>query len=263
MTNDYLACYTTAMLKMISVNMEGEKHFPRVLNLIKTEDPDIICLQECPQSFQDYLQTLGYRTDFLPMLYEIQNDVEYTEGLVFASKLPCATVHKYYYQPDYELPRHPVPTPPHARHHGYILASLEHEGELYHVATTHVMCTDDGMPTEHQTQGVKKLLSLLHTEKPHLICGDFNIPRGYNPLYEDFIKNYTDTIPAEYASSLDRNLHRLGNATNLNAPIFDIYMVDHLFIKPEYQVSDVRLQFGVSDHAAIVATIAKTFTETK
>lgn len=251
------------MLKLISVNMEGEKHFPRVLNLITTEQPDVICIQECPESFQKNLQGRGYRTDFLGMRHNIQNDVEYTEGLMIASKLPYATVHKYYYQPEYQLPTSPIPTPSHLMHHGYIIATLEHAGELYHFATTHIMWPPDGMPTEHQTQGVKKLLSLLQTEKPHLICGDFNIPRGYNPLYEDFTKNYTDTIPAHYNSSLDRNLHRLGKTENLNAPIFDIYMVDYLFAKPEYTVSDVRLQFGVSDHAAIIATITKSHPDEK
>ena len=169
------------MLKLISVNMEGEKHFPHILSLIKSENPSIICLQECPESFQKYLQDLGFRTDFLAMRHHVQNDVEYTEGLVFASNLPFASIHKYYYQPDYALPSQPVPTPDQLMHHGYIYASLEHNEELYHFANTHIMCTADGMPNEHQTQGVKKLLSLLQSEKPHLICGDFNIPRGYNP----------------------------------------------------------------------------------
>jgi endonuclease/exonuclease/phosphatase family metal-dependent hydrolase len=250
-------CYTTAMLKLISVNMEGEKHFPRIVSLIRIEDPDIICLQECPESFRNNLQTIGYRTDFLAMRHHVQNDVEYTEGLVFASKLPFASTYKYYYQPDYELPTLPIPTPKHIMHHGYIMGTVEHKEQLYHIATTHVMVTPDGLPTEHQTQGVKKLLSLLQTEKPHLICGDFNIPRGFNPLYEDFSRNYLDTIPTTYASSLDRGLHRDGRSTQLNAPVFDSYMVDYLFAKPEYNVHDVRLQFSVSDHAAIIATISK------
>ncbi len=34
-------------------------------------------------------------------------------------------------------------------------------------------------------------------------------------------------------------------------------MVDGLFTTPAYRASDVRLQFGVSDHVAIVATIEK------
>lgn len=247
------------MLKLISVNIEGEKHYPLVLSLIKNENPDIICLQECPESFQNNLLALGYKSDFLAMMHEIQNDVEYTEGVIFASKLPFASVHKYYYQPDYDLPAQPTPTPHELKHHGYIFGTLEHQGNLYHIATTHVMVTPNGLPTEHQTQGVKKLQSLLSTEKTHVLCGDFNIPRGFNSLYDELTKTYIDTIPTDYKSSLDANIHRLGKLKqNLNAPIFDSYMVDYLFAQPEYMVSDVRLQFGVSDHAAVVATITKT-----
>jgi endonuclease/exonuclease/phosphatase family metal-dependent hydrolase len=245
------------MITLVSVNMEGEKHFSRVLTLLKTENPDVVCLQECPESFQTYLQALGYRTDFLAMRHHVQNDVEYTEGLVLAHKSPFATTHKYFYQPDYELPSNPVPTPAQLMHHGYIIGAFEHENTLYHIATTHVMVTPDGLPNEHQTQGVKKLLSLLQIEKPHVLCGDFNIPRNINPLYTEFTKIYTDVIPPHYTSSLDRTLHRLGTAANLNAPIFDTYMVDYLFSTPEYEVPNVRLQFGISDHAAVVTRIHK------
>lgn len=238
--------------------MEGEKHFPKILSLINTEHPDVICLQECPESFQTNIQALGYTTNFLAMCFDIQNDVAYCEGLLFASKLPFHAIHKYYYQPDRTLPTQPVPTIKSQQHHGYIFGSIECAGELYNIATTHVMVTPDGMPTEHQAQGVKKLLSQVASEKPHIICGDFNIPRGINPLYEDLTKIYADAIPLEYASSLDRNIHRLGKNQNLNAPIFDTYMVDYLFAKPEYTILDVRLQFGVSDHAAVVGNIKMT-----
>ena len=251
------------MLKLISVNMEGEKHFPRILKLIATESPDVICLQECPESFQDNLQAVGFTTDFMPMRYQIQNDVAYAEGLVFASKLPFTTSQKHYYQPDRLIAPTPVPTPKPLMHHGYILGIVESAHDIIQIATTHSMVTPDGLPTEHQTQGVKKLLSLLATEKSHVLCGDFNIPRNFNPLYDELTKVYTDMIPLEYPSSLDRSLHRLGKTPALTEPIFDSYVVDYIFSKPDYEVSDVRLQFGISDHAAIIANISKTHVELK
>ena len=68
---------------------------------------------------------------------------------------------------------------------------------------------------------------------------------------------YTDTIPANYTSSLDKTLHRKGDDPS-RAHLFTDFMVDYLFTKPDYQASDVRLEFGISDHAAVVATISKT-----
>ncbi len=84
------------------------------------------------------------------------------------------------------------------------------------------------------------------------------MPRGYNTNYTQFCAHYTDEIPNTYTSSLDRTLHRLGSRSDLNAPIFDIYMVDYIFSQPPYRVTDVSLMFGVSDHAAVQAQISKT-----
>jgi hypothetical protein len=84
-----------------------------------------------------------------------------------------------------------------------------------------------------------------------------NMPRGYNANYEHFIKRYIDTIPKQYMSSLDRNLHRLGSDPDLKSPMFESYMVDYIFSQPPYIVEDVLLHFGVSDHAGVTAIIKK------
>lgn len=248
---------------MISVNMEGEKHFPRTLNLITQENPDVICIQECTEEFLSKLQKIGYQTTFCAMRRQIQNDVAYIEGNAVATKMPHTAVIKYYYQPDRTLPT-VVPTPNDLKHHNVIIIQVaDATGDVYIIATTHGIYTHNGLPDEHQTQGVKKLLSLLASEKSHVLCGDFNIPRGINVLYDELTKHYVDMVPPGYQSSLDRTYHVHGNNPNLTEPIFDSYMVDYLFSKPEYTITDVRLQFGVSDHAAIVATIAKTISEQK
>lgn len=251
------------MLKLISMNMEGEKHFPRILTLIIAEQPDVICIQECTEEFLQKLEALGFHTTFCAQRWQIQNDVAYLEGNAIASKLPHTATIKYYYRPHATLPP-TVPTPNDLKHHNVIIATLiDTNGDSYIFATVHGIYTKNGLPDEHQTQGVKKLLSILATEKPHILCGDFNMPRGYNVLYEEYAKLYTDTIPLEYTSSLDRAFHIHGNNPSLTEPIFESYMVDYLFSKPEYTVTDVRFQFGVSDHAAIVATVSKTHAELK
>lgn len=238
--------------------MEGEKHFPKILNLIKTEGPDVICLQECPENFLEKLHQAGFYTTFAPVRRQIQNDVEYIEGNTIATKSEHQSVIKYYYQPDRTLPEQPVPTPNDLKHHNFILTQTEHtDGQTYNIATTHGIYTVNGLPTEHQTQGNKKMLSLLAQEKAHVLCGDMNIPRNVNILYNDIIQSYQDTVPTEYKASLDRAIHIHGKNPNLTEPIFDNYMIDYIFSKPGYIVSNVRLQFGVSDHAAVIAEIEK------
>jgi endonuclease/exonuclease/phosphatase family metal-dependent hydrolase len=238
--------------------MEGEKHFPKIINLINDEQPDVICLQECPGHFIERLQKIGFYCTFAPVRNEIQNDVEYLEGNAIATKIQHTALSKYYYRPDREIPVYPIPTPNDLKHHNFILINFaDSDGMEYSLATTHGIYTKNGLPTEHQTQGVHKMLSLLEKERFPLVCGDFNIPRHFNNLYEEFTRVYKDNIPAEYAFSLDKSLHIHGNNPNLTEPIFESYMVDYLFSRPEYSVYDVRLQFGVSDHAAIIATIEK------
>ncbi len=64
---------------------------------------------------------------------------------------------------------------------------------------------------------------------------------------------YKDNIPSHYKTSIDAALHRAGKERPEG--LAD-KMVDGLFTTPGYTAVDVRLQFGVSDHAAIVATIS-------
>jgi len=81
-----------------------------------------------------------------------------------------------------------------------------------------------------------------------------NTPRGINPSYPDLVAHYTDHIPPAYTSSLDRALHRLGTNPE-KTQLFDSFMVDYLLSTPEFITNDVRLQFGLSDHAGIVAEV--------
>lgn len=246
-----------AMLKLISINIEGRLHFDTVTEFLKNENPDCMCLQEVPTEFLKIIESMGYHVTFVPMQHQIDTLGEYTEGICIASRIPFSSYAKYYHQPETQLPQN-VPTTKSQMHHPYIFAEIKDgQGDIYNIVTTHIMVTADGLADEHQIVGVTKLLELLSDEPDHLICGDFNMPRGYNHLYENMTAVYKDNIPAQYKSSLDKNLHRLSGCTDLNAPIFDIYMVDHLFSRADYHISDVRLQFGISDHAAIVATISK------
>ena len=136
------------------------------------------------------------------------------------------------------------------------MADINFANETYKIATTHLPDTEDGLETEFQIRSINNLLQCLDQENPHLICGDFNIPRGYNSLYNNICNNYQDNIPTNYKSSLDRTLHHMGNKI-IDQPIFDEYMVDYIFTKIPYETKDVRLEFGISDHAGVVASVYK------
>lgn len=245
------------MLKLISLNIEGPRHYSTVFPFIANENPDVLCLLEAPYEMRTFLQEKGYKTTFAPMCRRTFGETEHVIGIILASKLPQKTHLYYYWQspkgaPATYDPKHPALSVSNA----YLMATILDNGVEYNIATTHVMDTGNGAPDKHQEKGISLLIKALSKEPPHIICGDFNMPRHHNHLYERFTKLYCDEIPQHYQSSLDRNLHRLGNE-KIDEPIFDKFMVDYIFSKPQYEVSDVRLEFGISDHAAVVAHIAK------
>jgi endonuclease/exonuclease/phosphatase family metal-dependent hydrolase len=240
-------------MKLISLNVEGLKHEEAVFDFLTKEDAEVVCLMEFPEVWLEKLEKMGYFITFAPMCLRSPEQSSMS-GIVFASKQPHqADTHYYYRTSDVltiqrsrvkETIAHPV-----------IIGSVEHNGETYRIATTHMIVTVAGKEDAHQQQGMKKMLSILENYQPHVLCGDFNMPRGFNTLYPLVTQSYTDTVPKTFSSSLDKNLHRLGNNPDLDQPIFDIYMVDYIFTQSPYTASDVTLRFNISDHAAVVGTI--------
>jgi len=245
------------MITIASVNMEGIRHIDTVIAFILKTKPVCLALQEAPASVIDQLVRLGYFVSFAPMTYEASVAPGDTLGVILATTVP-ATITTHYYQAKYGTPTPFDPQDQHTKAYPLVHTSFTIESAHYTIATTHLLDTFDGLTNANQETCVEKLLAYTKSLPPHVLIGDFNMPRGYNTNYERFLQaGYTDHIPTTYTSSLDRTLHRKGNATNLNAPIFDIYMVDYVFGMTPYHVSDVSLTFGVSDHAAITATISQ------
>ncbi|MEZ4195323.1 MAG: endonuclease/exonuclease/phosphatase family protein [Candidatus Paceibacterota bacterium] len=242
------------MAKLISLNVEGKKHYDLILPFISQEKPDVLALMEATRETESWLQNQGYQTTYAPITLKSDDGANYEIGLLFASQHLHTAVTHYYHYPNpegmvladrnniYNTVANPV-----------ILAKVKELG--INVATTHFTWSPQGEVADlNQTTSLKALLTFLKNQSPHILCGDFNIPRFQNSLYDELTKYYTDTIPKDYASSLDRERHRLGNIPTHNN-LFKSFMVDYLFTQPPYKASNVRLQFGVSDHAAVLADI--------
>jgi len=244
------------MLKMISLNIEGNLHYSTVVPFLKNEQADVLCLQEIPESFTLQLQELGYHVAFAPMCQKVLNGTVEIIGVAIASKTPFTSYTVYYHQSRENIVPYDNGTPETTLALPYVFADITHMDQVYSFATTHMIDTGNGKENPFQIAAMERMLMLLRAESPHCLCGDFNMPRGFNSLYEVVTKDYTDAVPHTYQSSLDKNLHRLGNKT-LTEPIFEKFMVDYIFTREEYTATDVHLVFGVSDHAAVVGYITK------
>lgn len=244
-------------MKLISLNVEGKKHHATVFPFLKTEQADVVCLQEAPEDWCEELSALGYHTTFAPMMIRNRTGI-YTEGVLFASKQSHSATTEYYHLSSADITEYIKGKNREEIAHAVIIGSVTIKETVYNIATTHVMVTKNGLVDEHQRQGIHKLLEILKNKTPHVLCGDFNMPRGFNQLYEEVTRLYTDGVPPEFTSSLDKTIHRLGTSTTLTEPIFDNYLVDYIFTQPPYTATNVELRFGVSDHAAVVSDIHRT-----
>lgn len=243
------------MIRLASINIEGDMHRERVISFLSDFKPDVVCFQELIESSVPFFeQALGMKGYFVPVTvhnirpFDSESPIgTYGVGL-FSNNLVSDIKIDYYSGVIGNIPRF-------VRGHGgstmwraLLRGTVNKDDERYTVAVTHFTWTFDGSTSDKQREDLNNLLAI--TEKcPELIlCGDFNAPRG-GEIFGILAKKYKDNIPVEYVSSLDTELHRIGKIKQL--------MVDGLFTTPHYKVSEVKLSEGVSDHMAVTALISK------
>lgn len=249
-------------MKLISLNIEGNRHLDRVLPFILREMPDVLCLMEVQEPDVHRFTELGYETFFKPMMIRTVSGEPVKEGLLYCTKKETVAVESrrtYYLVDESGAIQNYDESLEHLGVNSVcVFGDLRFEGRSYTVGTIHFTWTPQGTsPSPMQYRSMDRLLGFLTREKPHVMCGDFNIPRRKSPLYETLTEHYTDTIPPTYASSLDPTLHKLAGRKD-REEVITSFMVDYVFTQPPYLAEDVHLEFGLSDHAGVVATVRKT-----
>ncbi|MBI4122959.1 MAG: endonuclease/exonuclease/phosphatase family protein [Parcubacteria group bacterium] len=244
-------------LSLACVNIEGTKHLDRVLAFLQKEKPDVVCLQEIYEhDLQKFAEELGMESAFGQMvLMGRDNKLEplfLPFGIALLSRLPMSNLRKSYYHGDEESVRNLMFDGNHQSYYHLVLsAALQKDGKGFTIGTTHFTWTPDGKVDDVQRTHVAGLLKTLQDFPDMVFCGDFNAPRG-EEIFAELAKCYKDNIPSHYTTSIDVNLHRLGEKLRGRS-----LMIDGLFTTPQYEASNVRLQDGVSDHFAILAEIRK------
>lgn len=240
-------------MKLVSLNIERAKHLDRILAFLQKERPDVACLQEVFQpDLADFAQRLGLGYVFAPMVLMGRAQPEEPPfvpfGIGMLSRFPIKNVQRRYYDGEETVASKAIFNGiPDAYAHPLLSARFQTDGEQLTLATTHFSWTPDGKPNDTQRKHLQALLKLLEGFDDFVLCGDFNTPRG-GEIFTELAKRYKDNIPPHYQTSIDGSLHRAGPLQ---------LMIDGLFSTPHYEVSNVRLQDGVSDHCAILATVRK------
>jgi endonuclease/exonuclease/phosphatase family metal-dependent hydrolase len=228
-------------MKLISLNIETDKHLGTVTKLLTEECPDVVCLQEIlEKDVKEIEAVLGMQSVYLPLcLWPMPSGAWEPWGVaIFAKEIAGVQAHHFAEQ---SLPQH-IRENPETINYGILKARVN--GSL-NIATTHFTWSRLGLASDLQRRNLAKLFSFLDELPDFILCGDMNAPRG-GEIFNSIADKYKDWIPQEYRTSIDGNLHRAG-ALEL--------MVDGLFSTPQYIAKNVRLISGVSDHCAILAEI--------
>lgn len=242
-------------MKIVSINIEIDRHHDTVNALIEKEKPDVICFQELlEENFEYFKKTYGKDGIFLPAAYlshPTQGGPQNRRfGLGIFSNSIINSGYSYYVGNESHIAvsfeeyfRNGLPQ----EEHGLLWIDSVFEGNVYRIATTHLPATHLGQVTEFQLNTIDSMCTVLDTIGEFILIGDMNAPRGFE-AWSRLAARYTDNIPPEYMTSLDQNLHRVKGL---------MYVVDGLFTTKKYTAHNVKLVDGVSDHMAIVGEVTK------
>lgn len=238
-------------IKILTLNIEGEKHLTEIQALVKTEKPDIICFQEIfEKDFHQFRDNLKISGLFQPTIdVNAPGRPGYQErGIMGVAMLGSL---KGEFQGSYYFKRRSKSVPlysglPNAGHRVLVWQTINTPKENLTVATTHFTWSKGGKTTKKQRKELCSLFKLLDKVKPDILCGDFNAPRG-GAIFAALSKRYTDNIPQSTTSTIDSLLHYSHKKIDL--------VVDGFFTKPMCKVTRIRLIDGVSDHKAIIGTV--------
>lgn len=242
-------------MKIISINVEIDRHHDTVNALIKKEDPDVVCMQELlEEDFEYFKNQIGMGGVYIPTVYIYSHahggPQNKRYGLGIFAKQILNTGYSYYVGSEAHINQSfeeyftEIPV---IQDRGLLWADIDVAGVAYRVATTHFTITPMGSVTDYQLGCLDSLFTALDTLGEFMLLGDMNAPRGLE-TWRRLAEKYKDNIPAQYETSIDQHLHRVKGLQ---------LMVDGLFTTSTYEATNVRLVDGVSDHMAVVANVTK------
>jgi endonuclease/exonuclease/phosphatase family metal-dependent hydrolase len=245
------------MFRLITANIEGDRHLEKLVPFFASQSFDIVCLQEVFQS--DVMQLVGpdFQVEFLPMCLKANKAGDlFPWGAAIASRLPVKKViSRYYYKPNPELAPYDEKKKRQTIAQGLVGLQLVAGDRSLNVITTHFTWTPDGAPDANQDKDIVTLLDMLALEPPHILCGDFNIPRRQNHHYPTLAHHYTDHIPQDIESSVYVPLHYAREKPGVAQKLSGL-MVDYIFSTPNaYRVENVERHGALSDHWLFTADI--------
>lgn len=247
-------------MKLISLNIEKDRHFKEIIEFYKKEKPDVFCVQELLEKDVDLLKKeLGMDCIFQACRYETKShysdSIGLKQGVAIFSKNIVASGSIFYFGNQEEIEKEFNPEIKN-NSEALVWADIkDSDGEVYRYLVVHLPVTFKGESSPLQLEALDGLFKKLDPLGEFVLCGDMNAPRG-GETFTRLAKKYKDNIPPTYTTSIDKNLHRVGPEKFIPEGM-QYYMVDGLFTTHSYKASSIKLVDGLSDHMAVVGEISK------
>lgn len=241
---------TISPIKLISLNIEERRRLDLVRSFFGDSGAGIFCLQEVWEDDATILaHELGCQHVFAPMHDLLaKKGTANRKGIAIFTTGTITHSETIYYSAFLPGPKRTIDPELLVPDHCPLLSTeIAIDGATYSVANTHFMWSPNGEMVPPQYEALERLLVTLDRYPELILTGDFNCPRGF-PVFDELAKRYTDNIPAAVTTTVDQELHRVKGLQ---------LVIDGLFSSNHYRVSDVEVRSGVSDHCAIIGTVAK------
>jgi endonuclease/exonuclease/phosphatase family metal-dependent hydrolase len=235
-------------IKLLTLNIESDRHLDRVEAVIAEHLPDVVCLQEVLEPDCARLASAGgYDVKFTVSAHRPDwRGAHRHWGVAVMCRVPVRSRSEHYYSEDLRIP---VVREPNDVCRVVVVTELEYQGRPYRIANTHFTWSPDGHIIELQRDDFARLKRALSAYPDYVLCGDFNAPRG-REMFGMFVDELglTDHLPASVTSTLDPQFHRVSTLQ---------LVVDTIFSTPQYRVTQTRVLEGISDHKGILARIER------
>ncbi len=243
-------------VKLVDINIEGDKHLHRIVPLLEVEAPDIVLMQEV---FEHNIPALRSTHDYAFHFAIMSTDIDTTHhqeikrGLLvmWDKKFEVHGVEAVQYYAHPKSHQHTQEKRgPNERDRILLTLKISYMGQLFRFATTHFIWTPNGSEDELQRSTYPRLESVLakyNDEYGLVLAGDFNAPRG-GRIFGSLAQQYQDNIPKELMTTIDQELHRVKGIE---------LVVDGLFTSSHFTVADIEVRNNISDHMAIIAMISR------
>ena len=238
-------------MKILTWNVWYKEDPKNVLELLKSTDWDVCCLQEIMRGFHSEVDDVA---EYLKKNLEVEgyfavaqgrSEKGWSQGNLILSRLPIKNTFSYFIQDQSDDPE------PSFSDEGRVLAGIELENSMK-ILTTHMSYTPKFEETDKKNVESKRLTECLkELGQPFVFCGDLNAVPTSN-LIENLSSDYKNLSPdfAEPTWTTKPFSHEGFEVDTLS------YRLDYIFSSKDVDLIDSKIiQTEYSDHLPIISEV--------